>query len=199
MEPLKLRTDEPLEVQLLSHLAQLGAASGDYELKLREAGRIVTQATVTLRVRPLHQAEGPGFPGVAPAGAPVISPVVPPVTSTVFAEVGERIVRDAVERHLGGPDEDDGEEEEAPMPTGAAGLLALVVQSPQLSEALAKVLEAGASWMTERTRLAGARATLYERRASSNATPPSPVQPSRPAGKVVGFVRKGGPASGTGN
>ncbi|WP_224369719.1 hypothetical protein [Hyalangium versicolor] len=200
VEPIRLlRRDVPLELQVLDHLAALNLPTGDYSLRIREKGRHVSQATVSLRVRDANTAVTTAVtPAVTPSVTPPVAPAVAPPTD-LFREVTERLIREAVESKLNPPREEyeeDPEEEgdgegASPLATGLLGLLERAIQSPVLAPAVAELVESVADVLKVRARTSDAKARLYEARAArAGAAPRQEPAEEGTRGKVVGFRRK---------
>jgi hypothetical protein len=213
LAPLKqLRRDVALESQVMEHLSGLGAESGDYALRLTEAGRVVTQATISLRFpskKKTPEGEGgPGVPGQIPAPAPAPTPEMPPGTGEdLFRDVGRKLVERALASKLSEEEEDEDDEEgeddeEAPAGAGVLGVVERVLESPVLQPVAARLLDAAAGWLENHSQLMGARARLNEARAVRNGAAPAKaaegVSRPGPGGRVVGFrrVSKGGGGEG---
>jgi hypothetical protein len=201
--PLTLRRDSGLEEQVLGYLMrpEVEASSGDYQLQLRESGRVLKTATVTLHIPQGMKHGGPQTPAKTPAATPAETPAATQETASRNAggdftrEIGERVFREAVESYLSPPedaDEEPPEEPEEPPRSGFLVLVEKVVESPVLAGPLGRLVEAAAELVQERTRMATARAGLYNARAirfsssSTSSSPPAPAGTPRQVQRVDG-------------
>lgn len=180
VKSLQLRRDRDIEEQLGEHLEKQRAQSGTYELRLRHAGRFVKQATLTVHVRPVEQ--------VAPRVAPEVAPQVADSGATGGAmggdqlelEIGRRVVREAIDAHLAGPEEDDdGEDDDSDDEPTRLGFFEELLRSDKVKEGVGELLAGAGELLKE----------LGRSRAASVGEPRQAGPGPRPAGgggRVVG-------------
>ncbi len=180
--PLRpVRRDVDLQTQAIGAIRAQGGKPGEYELRLRAGSRYIGQARVQVHLPAAPDGEtlgdamedrssrvvggggsGGGSGGGGGGGLDF---------GSYANELGQRIIRQAVENTLSGPDDDDDDddedEDEEPSSSGSTlvQLGAAALQNPDLSQGLVRVVSALAGVVEGFARKSEAQARLYEGRA----------------------------------